>query len=153
MYYPETITKQKITFGRLSAIVGMPWVSDNVVRERDKGVCIVVWKGRDYGKLSERESYGSAHSAIIIEPESYEKASNSDFSVEWVVAIQDGLESLKRNNTVNRNIKGSKWISEVKSKPGNALVKLKARLVAEVVFYDSVRTLESIATMKDMEIA
>ncbi|GJU49499.1 retrovirus-related pol polyprotein from transposon TNT 1-94 [Tanacetum coccineum] len=71
----------------------------------------------------------------VIEPESYMDASKHS---EWIDAMKDELEMIKKNNTwklvdlpKGKNAIGVKWIYKIKFQPDGSIYKHKARLVVK----------------------
>lgn len=110
------------------------------------------------------------------DPTSLQEALESDEKDQWEQAIREELDSLDQNSTYNlvelppgRKPIKNKWVFRKKCNDDGTVVRYKARLVvkgcsqvkgldfqetfAPVVRYESVRTLLSIATATDMEIA
>jgi len=100
------------------------------------------------------------------------KSSNEEY---WIVAMQDEIDSLHKNNTwtltelpPNRNAIGNKWVYKIKTDKNGKISRFKARLVAQgfsqvegvdytetyspVVKQQSLRSILSIANDNDMEI-
>lgn len=117
----------------------------------------------------------TSYSAIIDEPLTYADAIKSKESNQWLAAMNDELNSLKKNETWcvvdkpnGRNIVGCKWVFKLKTRPNDEQPRYKARLVAKgysqhagidysetfspVVRYDSVRTVLALAAAEDFEI-
>ena len=112
-----------------------------------------------------------AFQATIEEPETFQEALNSKYSVQWKAAADSEYQSLMENKTWelvtladNRTVIGCKWIFKVKYGDQGQVERFKGRLVAKgysqkygidfdetfssVVRFDSIRTLLAFAVNK-----
>ncbi|KMQ87096.1 retroelement pol polyprotein [Lasius niger] len=117
-----------------------------------------------------------AHCVELDEPKTYAEAIVRPDGTLWQKAVDEGLESLTKNETwcdadlpPDRRAISAKWVFKLKRGPSGRVVRYKARLVAcgyaqqpnidftetysPVVRYESVRALLAIAAQQDMEIA
>ena len=124
----------------------------------------------------------AAHSAFaahvaesITEPLSYKEAARSPHRVQWELAMQEELDSIRANSTyelvplpADRHAIGSKWVFKIKRHADGSIDRLKARLVAKgysqqpgvdftdtfapVVRFSSLRAILAVAAAADYEI-
>ena len=80
----------------------------------------------------------SAYMATVQEPSSYTEAMKSPEKEQWVKAIQEELNSLKRNEVwefvptpKDRKLVGCRWVFRIKTDAQGNLVHYKARVVAK----------------------
>lgn len=92
---------------------------------------------RDYNN----EQYDSAFLAFTDEPKTFSEAINSEYSKEWIEAMDSEYESLMKNNTWllveppdQQCIIDNKWVFRVKEKSNGEFDRFKARLVAHQTF-------------------
>lgn len=130
---------------------------------------------RDRRKIQAPRFLQDAMFAEIENPSTYNEAVNSDNSKNWISAMKDEIDALRKNKTwslvpipEDGNIVPCKWVYCIKNGI-NGKQKFKARLVAKgfsqregidyqetyapVVRYESIRILLAIAVEEDLEIA
>lgn len=133
-------------------------------------------------RVSNRENKGKDPKRLIDEmwsiqelkePKTYQQALESEEKVQWLAAMQDEMESLKKNQTwelvelpEDKSALGSKWVYKIKRSSDGDVSRFKARLVAQgfsqkygidydevfapVVSHTTFRILLSIAGKKNM---
>lgn len=74
----------------------------------------------------------------ISKPSSFKEAMNDENKDDWIEAMNDELNSLKKNNTwsitklpAGRKAIGSKWVYDIKTNEHGEIIRYKARLVAK----------------------
>ena len=117
-----------------------------------------------------------AQERVDMEPKTYQEAINSNEADQWVKAIQEEMDSLRKNETwelvtkpKDRKVVGSKWVFKRKQGTlGNEAPRYKARLVAKgfsqkegvdyneifspVVKHSSIRLLLAFVAHEDLEL-
>ena len=117
-----------------------------------------------------------AEEIVDMEPKTYQEAINSNEADQWVKAIQEEMDSLRKNETwelvtkpKDRKVVGSKWVFKRKQGTlGNEAPRYKARLVAKgfsqkegvdyneifspVVKHSSIRLLLAFVAHEDLEL-
>lgn len=107
------------------------------------------------------------------EPTTYNEAVNCEQNSEWITAMDDEMQSLKKNNTwrlanlpENQSVIDNRWIYKIKCKPNGDIERFKARLVVRgftqeyginyfetfspVVKFTSIRTILAIAASDNL---
>lgn len=138
---------------------------ERVLRERNK-----------IKRPSRNESGINPDSIFLLEveePQNYQEAITSPYAVQWKRAMDEEIESLKKNNTwsiVDQQDGGklvqNRWVYKLKRKPDGSIDKFKARLVTKgysqrqgidyhetfspVVKFDSIRVILAMAAARNM---
>ncbi|OXA48994.1 Copia protein [Folsomia candida] len=131
---------------------------------------------RDRAKIKKPDRYQAHAIYADKEPSTYKEAVESKEKEEWIKAMQDEIESHKKNGTwkyvkrsANARLLDSKWVYKLKRKMDGTIDRFKARLVirghrqkegvdyfetfSAVSRYGSIRLLLSIGAAKKMHIA
>ena len=65
----------------------------------------------------------------VSEPKSFTEAKNSDEAEQWKKAMDEEIDSLKKNHTEGKSVIGCKWVYKTKTDDHGQVVRYKACLV------------------------
>lgn len=169
------------SFQSTSTVVNEGEVGEQAAENSGGALCdltlrnVVDTRTRSNAKSSASLCCDTAFLALCEEPKTYQEAISSRDSVHWKLAMDDELNSLRKNGTwelvkppPDQHIIDNKWVFKVKQKPDGSLDRYKARLVVRgfdqvhgvdysetfspVVKYTSVRSIFALAAAQKMKL-